>query len=46
VKFIKRESALKTLENKGLFQRHLHIFSTKDGEGKESLEIQVVIYLK
>jgi hypothetical protein len=46
VKFIKRESTLKTLENKGLFQRHLHIFSTKDGEGKESLGIQVVIYLK
>ena len=46
VKFIKRESVLKTLENKGFFHRRLHIFSTKDGEGKESLGIQVVIYLK
>jgi len=29
VKFIKRESVLKTIENKGFFQRCLHIFSTK-----------------
>jgi len=46
VKFIKRESVLKTLENKGFFKGVYIYFQLKDGEGKEGLGIQVVIYLK
>ena len=46
VKFIKRESGLKTFENKGFFKSVYIYFQLKDEEELESLAFQVVIYLK
>ena len=37
---------MKILENKGFFTGVCIYFQPKDGEGKEGLGIQVVIYLK
>jgi hypothetical protein len=46
VKFIKRESGLKTFENKGFFKSVYIYFQLKDEEELESLAFQVVISLK
>ena len=46
MKFIKRESGLKTFENKGFFTGAYIYFQLKDEEGPEGLAFQVVISLK
>jgi len=46
VKFIKRESGLKTFENKGFFTGAYIYFQLKDEEGPEALVFQVVIFFK
>ena len=46
MKFIKRETGMKILENKGFFTGSYIYFQLKDEEGPEGLAFQVVISLK